>query len=521
MNPNVDLRQLAVRRDEPPAAPVARRPRRWLTRVVLPAAALLGFAAVTAWAARDSLLPSRPVTVVPVLATRGEVSREGEPLFQSAGWVEPRPTPVLVPALAEGVVDKLLVVEGQEVKAGETVATLIDADAKLALKAAEADLRLRRAELKSAQAARIAAAVNVDKPAHLQAALAEAEAMLAHEQAHQAELPFQVRAAEAKQRLAKRELEAVKSLRPTNVVPELSIARTQNEVDLLDFSVEELKAHLARTEKHVEALQRKCDALRQRLELKTDELRQQADAEAQVEAAEARAQQAQAAVDAAQLRRERMSVKAPVAGRVLALQARPGARVMGTAAPGAMDASTVVSLYDPARLQVRADVRLEDVPRVRPGQRVKVETPAAPGGPVLGEVLFPTSQADIQKNTLQVKVAVLDPPATLRPDMLVQVTFLSVAPASPAKDEAPPLRLLVPRSLVDQSGEAPFVWVADQAAGVARRRAVKLGHGANEGLVEVVQGLNATDKVIASGRDGLSDGGRITVTGEEPTPGQR
>src|SRR5947207_8947287 len=162
MNPNVDLRQLAVRRDEP-ISPAARRPRRWLTRVVLPAAVLLGFAAVTAWAARDSLLPSRAVTVVPVLATRGEVSHEGEPLFQSAGWVEPRPTPVLVPALAEGVVDKLLVVEGQEVRAGETVATLIDADAKLALKAADADLRLRRAELKSAEAARIAAAVNLEK----------------------------------------------------------------------------------------------------------------------------------------------------------------------------------------------------------------------------------------------------------------------------------------------------------------------------------------------------------------------
>src|SRR5207253_890878 len=139
MNSNVDLRQLAVRRDSPQAAsPVTRRPRRWLTRVVLPTAVLLGFVGVTGWAARDSLLPSRPVTVVPVLATRGEVSREGEPLFQCAGWVEPRPTPVLVPALAEGFVDKLLVVEGQEVRAGETVATLIDADAKLALKAAEA-----------------------------------------------------------------------------------------------------------------------------------------------------------------------------------------------------------------------------------------------------------------------------------------------------------------------------------------------------------------------------------------------
>jgi RND family efflux transporter MFP subunit len=516
MNPNVDLRQLAVRREEPPPAAGARRPRRWLTRIVLPAAVLLGFLGVTAWAARDSLLPSRPVTVVPVLTTRGEVSHEGEPLFQSAGWVEPRPTPVLVPALAEGIVDKLLVVEGQEVQAGDTVATLIDADAKLALKMAEADLRLRRAELQSAAAARTAAAVSFEKPTHLHAMLAEAEAMLAQKETERALLPSQRRAAEAKQRYAKLDLDRKNA--NAGVIPEWSISQAQNELELQEAALEELKSRTPLLAKEVEALRQKRDALRQRLELKTDEARQKADAGAQFEAAEARVQQAQAAVDTAQLRLERTAVKAPVAGRVLGLQARPGARVMGISASAMLESTTIVSLYDPARLQVRADVRLEDVPRVRPGQRVKIETPAAPGGPLLGEVLYPTSQADIQKNTLQVKVAIDQPPATLRPDMLVQVTFLAVASPKAAGDETPPLRLLVPRSLVDTAGDKPCVWVADQAAGVARRRAVKLGQGANEGLVEVLEGVNAADKIIASGRDGLSDGGRITVTGEEPAP---
>jgi RND family efflux transporter MFP subunit len=437
-------------------------------------------------------------------------------LFQSAGWVEPRPTPVLVPALTEGIVDKLFVVEGQEVQAGETVATLIDADAKLALATAEADLRLRQAELKSAEAARMAASVNFEKPTQLQAALAEAEAMLAQKETEQASLPSQRRTAEAKQQFAKLERE-YKDSHPA-AFPELIILRARSEFEEQDAALEEVKSRAARVGKEVETLRQKRDALRQRLELKTEEARQKAEAQAQFEAAEARGQQAQAAVDGARLRLERTSVKAPVAGRVLGLIARPGARVMGTMATGQHEASTIVSLYDPARLQVRADVRLEDVPRIRPGQRVKIETPAAPGGPVLGEVLFPTSQADIQKNTLQVKVAIDEPPATLRPDMLVQVTFLAVALPRHPTDETPPLRLLVPRSLVDNSADRPFVWVADQAAGAARRRTVRLGQGANEGWVEVQEGLNATDKIIASGRDGLSDGGRITVTGEEPGP---
>jgi multidrug efflux pump subunit AcrA (membrane-fusion protein) len=194
-------------------------------------------------------------------------------------------------------------------------------------------------------------------------------------------------------------------------------------------------------------------------------------------------------------------------------------RLMGLA-PGTLhDSSTVVSLYDPARLQVRADVRLEDVPSVRPRQAVKIESAAVPGGPLDGEVLFPTSQADIQKNTLQVKVALKSPPSTLRPDMLVQVTFL--APAA-AKGDAPSsvLRLLVPRQLVESGDGGAKVWIADQTAGVARRRSVKLGLGSAD-LVEVVEGLNAGDRLIWSGREGLRDGQRITITGEEPERQQR
>src|SRR5262249_44025106 len=118
MNPDVNLRELAVRRS-PPAPALPGRPRHVLTRSALPGGGLLGFAGVLSWSARDSLLPARPVTVVPVLTTRAEIRQDGTPLFQAAGWVEPRPTPVLVTALTEGVVEQLLVVEGQEVRAGE------------------------------------------------------------------------------------------------------------------------------------------------------------------------------------------------------------------------------------------------------------------------------------------------------------------------------------------------------------------------------------------------------------------
>src|SRR5262245_29436170 len=151
MATNVDLSQLAVERGVEPA--VTRR-RHLLTRVVLPGLLLLGFGGLVAYAVRDSLSPPVPVTVVPVISSRVALDQPPDtPLFRAAGWVEPRPTATLVTALSEGVVEQLLVVEGQEVKQGQTVARLVAADARLALEMAEADVDLREAELAAARAA--------------------------------------------------------------------------------------------------------------------------------------------------------------------------------------------------------------------------------------------------------------------------------------------------------------------------------------------------------------------------------
>ncbi len=511
MNANVDLRQLAVRRDgDTPSLP-SRHGKHLITRYLLPAAILLGFLGLAGWAARDSLLPSKPVAVVPVLTTRSEMQQEGTPLFQAAGWIEPRPTPVVVTSLTEGVIERLLVVEGQEVKAGEPVAVLIATDARLSLKSAEAELRLRKAEVASAQAALQSAWTNNEQPVQLRAALAEVEATFAQKETEFASLPFQLRSAKARLRQARFSLERKQAAE--GVTPELVLEQARNEEESARAAVEELEAREGRLKREVEAQKQRRDALQKRLELKTEETRQLAEAQALLEAAEARLQQAQVAVETAQLRLERISVRASVAGRVLALVGRPGMRMMGLAPGSLQDSSTVVTLYDPALLQVRADVRLEDVPRVRPGQTVKIETAAVPSGPLEGEVLFSTSMADIQKNTLQVKVAIKSPPATIRPDMLVQVTFLA-PPTARSAVPSETLRLMVPRQLVESSEGGSRLWIADQAAGVARQRSVKLGPVSGD-FVEVVEGLNAADRLIAGGREGLREGERIVVTGEE------
>jgi RND family efflux transporter MFP subunit len=508
----VDLSGLAMER----GGEAPRRGRRtfWV-RYALPAAILLGFAGVVGWAARDRWLPAQDVRVVPVVARRTTGQRAGTPLFQAAGWVEPRPTPVAVTALTEGVVESLFVVAGQEVRAGDAVARLIDVDARLAVRQAQAHIEIEQAELTSKEAELKAAQTRLAYPVHLEAALAEAQALVAEADTQVSDLPFQI--ATAASRLAQAEKSLSGKSGAAGAVSERMIEQAQTEERSARAELEQLRAREPRLKRQAEALAAKAAALARQLELKTEELRAVAEAEAAVRAAQARLHESQAALEVAQLRLDRTNITAPIQGRVLELVATPGSRVMGLA-PGALsDASTLVKLYDPRSLQVRADVLLEDVPRVLPGQKVRIDTPAAPG-PLQGTVLQVTSSADIQKNTLQVKVAIDDPPATVRPEMLVRATFLAAELPAGAR-AAPSLRLFVPRSLVAEGTGGAQVWLLDRAAGVCRQRSIQLGADADDGLVEVVAGLNLADKLIASPREGLAEGARVRLAGEDPALG--
>lgn len=519
MATKVDLRQLVVERNGPADAPTpaASRRRNVFTRFVLPALLLAGFGVLVAYAARETLSPPQSVTVIPVISSQSGLQQAPDtPLFRAAGWIEPRPTPTLVTALSEGVVEKLYAVEGQDVKEGQVVARLVAADARLALDAAEADVKLREGELLAARAGVVAAKSRLEQPIHLLAELADAEAALAKVETDLANLPFQLKAAVARQEYAKGDWEGKK--KNVGVLPEVVIGKAKSDLDAADAGVEEVQSRQKRLPVEVAALKDKRDTLKQKLQRKTDEVRQAAEAEALVQTGEARLKQAQVARDAAKLKLERMEVKAPAAGRVLALVARPGMRLSGLNPGSLHDSSTVVTLYDPARLQVRVDVRLDDVGKVLPGQKVKIETAAVPNQSLDGEVLMLTSEADIQKNTLAVKVAVTEPPAALKPNMLCQVTFLAPPrPATPSK-EGDPYRLLVPKQLLVSSAEGNSVWVADRLTGKAQLRRVQVGGNAGE-LVEVTSGLSSSDKLIVGGRDGLKDGDRVKVASEDETLG--
>jgi RND family efflux transporter MFP subunit len=508
---DVDLKQLAISRR--PAAPAMLRTRRHvLTRYVLPCALLAGFLSLVAWASWDVVFPPHRVTVVPVLATRATVAREGTPLFNAAGWIEPRPTPIRVAALAPGVVESLLVVQDQLVAAGDPVAELVKEDAQLAYERAAADLKLQEAQAQEAEAAQRAATIRLEQPVHLEASLREAQAMLAKVTTELVNLPFQTQRAEAQLAYAKANYEG--KFAAEGAVTGRAIDAAKSELDAAHALVAELRGRADSLAKEQEALKQMCAAQSQQLALLADERQARDEAAARVQGAAARVDQARVALAEAKLRLDRMTVRAPVDGRVYQLVAEPGTTLTGGMRES-FDGSTVITMYRPESLQVRVDVRFEDIPKVTLGQPVEIDNPAL-AAPLAGKVLFVSSEVDIQKNTNEVKIEIPAPPAVFKPEMLVDVTFLAPPQDDADAEPSEELRLYVPEQLIHTDG-GPFVWLADQSASVARRVSIETGGAANGGLVEVTSGLTISSRLIASGHEELHDGARIEITGEATT----
>jgi multidrug efflux pump subunit AcrA (membrane-fusion protein) len=520
MATNVDLRELAVdRRGATSQGTTLKRRYPWLSRRVVPLGVVLGFAGLLAWAARDQFRSAKPVTVSPVIVQRGEVPATGAALFQAPGWVEPRPRPVFAAALTMGVVEEVFVVDGQDVHAGDPIARLIDVDAKIAVEQAKAAKALAEAELASARAEAQAAQTRLEQPVHLDAAVAEAESLLAEVDTQLSSLPFLIEGAQARVSFAQQDLEGKRNA--DSAIAERVRQRAQSDLEAAQADCHEMQDRLGRLKKQREALDRRREALARQRELLVDESRAAADATAKVKAAEARLAQAVLDLQAAELALSRTLVTAPISGRVLEVIAQPGTRLSGVAAAGEtpMSASAVASLYDPKSLQVRADVRLDDVPSIAPGQRVTIETPAAKGA-LEGVFLSATSQANVGKNTLEVKVAINDPPATLRPEMLVTATFYAPKKELKAADAARQIeRVLIPRALVEQGEQGASVWIA-AAGDQARRKPIRLGGEAEGGLVEVIEGLSPGDWLIAGDRASLAEGQAIEIVREDDSLGK-
>ncbi len=490
-----------------------------MTRVALPAGILLCVAVAGAWAMRDTLTPAVTVTTAPVLVRppggEADVPAEGVVVAQATGWTEGDPYEIRVSALTPGVIEGIPVRDGQAVKKGQVVATLVPDDARLAVQRAQAAVASRQADVRSAKAALTASQRDWDHPVERRRKVAVFAARLAEARAELRRLPAEIDEAAAYLAEQADRRKRVQDVFDRGAATELELTREKLRYKALQAKLQatrERGAILART---VERYQAELAAAREDLELRIVERQALDEAKADLARAEAEWQLARAALAEAELRLSRTSVRAPADGIVMRLLKAPGDKLMlGADRP---DSAVVMDLYDPMQLQVRVDVPLGDAAKVSVGQPAEIVVHKLPDVTFAGRVTRVVREADIQKNTQEVKVRIEDPSEQLAPEMLSRVKFFS--PPRPDKADPGPgsivSRLFVPRRAVVDDGGQRSVYVIQPGEGRVRRAAVTV-RGQGEWL-QVVSGIGAGGQVVVDPPPALTDGDRVELIEHQAT----
>lgn len=150
------------------------------------------------------------------------------------------------------------------------------------------------------------------------------------------------------------------------------------------------------------------------------------------------------------------------------------------------------------------EVRAADV---RVGQAATAELSGFPGERFTGRVIavLPTAQADSRTLTVRIELANRD--GRLRPGMFATVHL----------GDTSRLALLVPSEAVIRTGKRTLVMLAD-GKGRFRPAEVRIGRDAG-GQTEILAGLAAGEKVVASGQFLLDSEASLTGIAARPISG--
>lgn len=443
--------------------PQTRRSLAWL----LPSGLIIGFILIMALLFGDRLIPSTEVSVAPVITLRQEAGQssektsstsKGSMLFQASGWVEPDPYTVYVPTLVDGVIKEVKVLEGQQVKKGDLIATLIDDDAKLDLQQAEQNIQTHQKRIDAhCQSTNMIAAELVGaqkKVTALKASLAEAQ--------------------DRYQRFQKSSNGAVSQ-------QQITASRLNQERQAALTAV--AKAEIPRLQARIEQID--LERIAMTAQLKELEIKR----------------------DRAQLALDRTQVTSPMDGIILHLHVAPGKkRMLGMDDP---KSAVVVELYDPNHLQARIDVPLSEAANMRTGQLVELSSDLLPEISFQGTITRISGEADMQRNTLQAKVSIQNPDLRLRPEMLVRGKFFatgkSTATPSSGSDR---LALYIPEAaLIDEQ----TVWVVNSHQ-KAELRTIQLSSEKKDNHRRVNAGLRSGERVILPPHHQLKPGTRLKIS---------
>lgn len=213
---------------------------------------------------------------------------------------------------------------------------------------------------------------------------------------------------------------------------------------------------------------------------------------------QARSARAAVAVAQAQLRdlvtrQTRMTIRAPVAGRVLERTVRPG----DTSSPG----TTLFRIARDSLIELDAEVPEAELARLRVGQTAEVEIPS--GEKVQGTIRLISPRVDQQTKLGRARILLPVRP-DLRPGGFGRARFVQMQRVVPT----------VPEAAIRYDADGASVMVV-QPDNRARRVAVRSG-GRAGGYVELTQGPPVGASVALSGASFVLDGDRVRAVAARP-----
>lgn len=228
---------------------------------------------------------------------------------------------------------------------------------------------------------------------------------------------------------------------------------------------------------------------------------------AQVDEVEASYRAAQADVAAARAREADRVIRAPFAGVVGLSDVAPGALVN----PGA----PIVTLDDISAMRVDFQVPERYLAQLRQGQTILANVDAYPGETITGRIAQLDTRIDERTRAITARAEFPNPGGRLKPGMLVRVGVSRGERQS----------LSAPESAVSVQGDNAFVYVIRQNGErtVAEQRPILTGIR-QQGLVEIRDGVQPGERIVADGLNKIQPGQPIRVGGARPPgagPGAR
>ena len=179
------------------------------------------------------------------------------------------------------------------------------------------------------------------------------------------------------------------------------------------------------------------------------------------------------------------TVYSPITGTVTQRQVGLG-QYINSAASGA--SSAIFSIGDMSRVWLLANVREADAPSMRLGEAVEVHVLAYPGRVFKAKLTYVAPSIDPNTHRLPVRAEVENSDSALKPEMFANFMIITgdtvTAPA-------------VPESAVVYEGQKARVWVAEKDKSIGLRE-IRTGR-TQDGMVEVLDGLQPTESVVTSG----------------------